>query len=598
MSRCNLFARPFTIAFSSKSGAACCTLLAALIAVGCGAASDGTDSQSDDSQSDPRDDDPVGDDEDEPVEAGAEEPAADDDTAEQADADDDSEDTQPEETDLDEPDPDEMDPDETDPDPDDASETDDSALIEGTDDPTPDDSDLPDPDETDPDEPPTPILWQYIRTDTEAYVHNLLGDETRTPIMGPVDERLGVFPWSPDGSLLAQVVNGELFFFALEGEAFAESSYPALEYETVVGWIPGFGALVASADVAPARLAAISLDGTETVLADDLDSVAGLASISPDGTEVIWRALATSDAEDGFVTMHSSIVNGEPSTPEVLTTHTSSPMLDAKWSSDGAWLAYGVAGPADGDGGIYLWQKGTPAPVRVSPEGTSYTPLFEWSKDGSKFAMYVGRESGSGLYSLGVSDAGPTTPTLIAADGDASPAEWNGFGALQYSGPDAGWYVPIGADGTPGAAISFPDYTYGCGVAWLNDSEFFHDGCQGTGLTYGQLSASAITTTQISPTSEMNVALSPDGSCLMEWSEPALRIGAADPTSYAPTSVADNSVVWFPSFTADGAQLVYVALGVSLQYVELDACTPVGEPLQRVASGIVESAMLVTPQVR
>jgi hypothetical protein len=128
---------------------------------------------------------------------------------------------------------------------------------------------------------------------------------------------------------------------------------------------------------------------------------------------------------------------------------------------------------------------------------------------------------------------------------------------------------------------------------WLNESEFFHTGCQASnGLSFGQLAGGALTMTPVA-TALGQLALSADKSCLLEWSDAAIRVAAAEPDTYAPTTLDEGGVIWFPSFTATSSALVYVALGVSLQYYPLEACVPTGERLQRVASGIVTKTLLL-----
>jgi hypothetical protein len=266
-------------------------------------------------------------------------------------------------------------------------------------------------------------------------------------------------------------------------------------------------------------------------------------------------------------------------------------MIEHEWSIDRQWLAFGIAG---GDQSIFMWRPGTPTATGFSPDGTSFTPAFDWSADGTKLAMYLSNDSGGGLYLVTVSDAGVGAAQIIDAGSDVSPADWNGYGALSYGLPDAGWLLPVDDDGTPGTAIDFPGYS-SCGVVWLNESQYFHTGCQAeNGLTFGEVEGGAITTTELASAALGQLALSPDHSCLLEWSTDAIQVGAADATNYAPNLIKDGTVVSFPSFSEGGAGLVYIALGVSIQHYDLDGCTPADEPLQRVASGIVTDSMLLT----
>jgi hypothetical protein len=446
------------------------------------------------------------------------------------------------------------------------------------------------------DEPSASILWQYVQTEEEgAYLHNLLGDDELLPITGQVVPQLDVVPWSPDGKQLAQVVDGEVVFYTLGETATISTSYAAPQYNAVLGWIANYGVLLSGVDGTDPLLVAMKPDGSEAILGTDDSTAAPITvSIAPDGSEVVWTSSPVStEAPTSFSTWHASFTNGEAGEPELLVEHTGSPMLDEKWSANANWMAYGISGPDDG--GIYFWQKGTTSTIKVSPDGTSYTPLYDWSRDGSRFQMYVNGEAGSGLYTVGLGESGPTEAHLIASDEDASPAEWTGYGSLTYGYNGVGWLQLLDGNAAPTQAISFPDYSNGCNVVWLDESSFFHPGCQtSSALTYGQVDAGEITIEDVRPSAVGSVTLSPDGKCLLEWSEDSIQIGIADPAAYTPNTIGERNVAWFPSFTADSSALVYVALGVSLQYVELDGCAPVGEPLQRVAAGMVASTALVT----
>jgi WD40 repeat protein len=471
-----------------------------------------------------------------------------------------------------------------------APEGDPPTPVEPDDVPAPVDSTPVEPVPAEPDAPAEPALWHFLETDVSAYVHNLLGDETQTPITGFVDATAGLVPWSPEGTQLAQVVDGEVLFYALADMATVAARFPALEYAAVAGWIPGFGALLIGPNGTPQSLGAMKPDGTEIPLSSGAGP--GGATISPDGGEVAWTmSAAPGDGSQGYILGHCTFTDGEAGEPEELAAFMGSPALSMKWSPDGNWLAYGIS--AADEGGIYVWQKGTTTPIRVSPDGAGYNPLYGWSPDSSKFVLYVGAESGSGLYLVTTSATGPSPAQLIVGDEGVSPAEWTGDSALLYQAGTAGWLLPIGEDGAPGQAIEFPDPT--CGTVWRNESEFFHSECLTSNtLTFSTLTNGALTSTEVAPTTLGQLALSSDGSCLMEWSDAALRVGLADAATYTPNDVTNVGPVSFPSFAEGGSSLVYTALGVSIQYVDLESCVPAGEPLQRVASGIVANSLLVT----
>lgn len=443
-----------------------------------------------------------------------------------------------------------------------------------------------------PDPPPAGVLWQFIETETEAYVHNLLGSEDRVAITSTVETYLDLVPWSPDGTELVQLVEGEAVFYDLGMTATVTGSFPAPGYDRVVGWIPGVGPLLAGTDAQPA-LIAMRPDGTQFPVSTEMPT--GTPSVSPDGSEVVWSTVLPTTAVGDptvFLSQHFSVMNGESGAAEVFLEHEGSPILDNRWSSDSRFLAFGIAGDPSGDGGIHVWQKGSAASVKVSPDGTSYSPLFQWSKDGTRLVFFVSTGEGNALYTVAMTDMGPAEPQLIGQGPDMAPAYWNGYGSLVYGDLDGAWLLPVNADGTHGEAMAFPSYAT-CGVAWLNESAFVHTGCTlGNPLLYGEVANGAVTTIDLNAAPPGRLLLSPDQRCLLEWSPETLQVGSADPMSYSPNVIDATGVVSYPSFAEGGQSLVYIALGVSIQHYTLEDCAP-GERLQRVASGIVTDAVVL-----
>jgi|GEM_PF-6211633 len=443
---------------------------------------------------------------------------------------------------------------------------------------------------------PLEAIWYYDEADGLGQFTNILAPKETLLVPGGLALDQSPAPWSSDGKHVAILVEGEILFYELETEEELIGRYAA-DYTAIFGWIQGVGAVVTGSRDNVAFIA-VALPGGDELLLDEGDPLGSsfTATVAPGGDIVVWIRSGT----DGFSASFASFTNGLSEEPKPLAHFTGSPLLSTAWSSDGRWFSFGISAPSGNDeGGIYLWGVGSEAPVRVSPPGAGYNPLYSFSNDASKFVLYTSDEVGGAVYAVGLPGDEPGPAVRILGGVGVSPATWNPFGSIALEGVDGGALVPIGVDGLAGTLLPFESFKYGCNVFWVSETKFFHTGCgELPTLTLGTVAATIEEEAVLSLTNE-NYGLSRDRACFVEWSPTGLRVGSTDDQLHSPNTVPVSpppSSVGHVDFAPDGRSLVWMDEGARLYRSELKGCVPQGDSiLIRELAGEVTSTVFVTP---
>ncbi len=442
----------------------------------------------------------------------------------------------------------------------------------------------PDAGSADPEPAPSGGLgWYYFKSKSGLSVSNTLEPDQEIPI---TESRRA--PWSPDGKLLAQVVNGEVVFHSLEAtEARVVGRHAAPQYTGVDSWLPGYGPLLLGQRDSAPFLGAMNVDGDELVVVEggwnDLQ-------ISPAGDEILY----TLYTQEGVATIwHRSVRDGMLSEPAVVGRYSSSPPLAQVWTPDGYWMAFTISGEP-GVGGLYLWHSGGD-PIVVTQE---YSPGFHFSKTGSLFAYYTYTDAGETfIHVLPIGEGGIGKAALATSgEQDLLPPKWTGQAQLSYTNDLGGWIQPIAADGTPEPAIPFPDYSSACEVRWVDPNHFIHN-CDASGATrYASIENGALDSTELYPGMLDDLGVDSVGKCVVGQAGGKVYLGPADPAlgGLVPIPTLDlfkASVVLSP----DGKYLIWTEDEKRQLRVEVTNCKAGGVVLMREQSGTESMGFLPVP---
>lgn len=420
-------------------------------------------------------------------------------------------------------------------------------------------------------------LWVYYATPTQHLVNTSDPTQRVTDFFGNVDQASGVAPWSPDGKRLARENGSKLELFDLVDGSLADS-FEVDGLSSVLRWASPDLVLVSTTTADGSGIAGVTASGDVT---DIVPAVSGQGfaghTTSPDGR---WFLFSLGGAGD-FPFYRVDLTNPlSPSEPALIATHTGSPALSLAWSGDSRWLAFGHSS-ADGSG-IYLWSPADDqAPVRVSPDDTSYTPLHTFSPRGNAFVSFVGSADGSVLL---LATLGETVleVTELARAADQSPASFSPGGSfLHYSGGGAGWVQSVAPDGSVGARSEIPGYDYGCKLSWVDDTEFVYQTCASDAHELLWANAEDPSAALPLPIEDLG-ALDFAGPCFVHWNDSGtFRVGSLaelrdEPemaTVISPVSQLQR-VVTHPT----GAGFAWV-VGDSFYWQALDDCAPSADPL-------------------
>lgn len=440
----------------------------------------------------------------------------------------------------------------------------------------PDDEPAPSLDGGSPDAPATDEtgspLWIYYATPTRAVVNVNDPSQRVTDLYGQVDTASSAAPWSADGKWLARENGDTLELYDLaDGSLALEARVDGLS--NVLRWAGPDTVLVSALELGVgSRVVAVTTTGDVTEILPPL-SEQGLASYStsPDGRTFLYSLGGAAD----FPFYQLGLP--DPDEPTLVATHADAPALSFIWSNDSRWVAFGVP---SSQGGMYLWSVASgEAPERVSPEGTSYTPLHSFSPGGNAYIGYVGAADGSALVLTSLEESSVDSEELSRA-ADQSPASWSPDGSfLTYSSGGSGWLHSVEPDGRAGDRVEIPTYDYGCALGWANSTEFLYEACADDDddelrwASAGEPQAASVV--PIEPLGTLGFA----GPCLVQWSDAGhfevgvlSRMLSLDSVNSPVTSV--ERVTLHPQ----GAGFAWVVNETSFYWQALEACVPVGRP--------------------
>ncbi len=425
---------------------------------------------------------------------------------------------------------------------------------------------------------PSP-LWYFVQVSDAAVLANVatIADNLKLSDLESLNQNQ--YPWSPDGSLVAQIEGNEVVFYSL-GDASTElGRYPAGEYTAVHGWIPNFGALLIGHEGSLARLGAMKPDGTLATL-NALAPVHSI-TIAPDGSEVVW---GVGEYAAGYEVRHQSFEGGMATDIGTIGSHSGSPLLAVNWSRSGPWLSYGISTSEGVEGaGVYLWKRGLDSIRNVVPEGALFVPYFSFSADDSLFVMHVSTTSeATGLATLALENDAPGDTHLVEEPAEGiSPASWSNRGSyiMYVAGDEGGVLRKIDGRGLPEPAVPFPEYVYMCQVVWFSETEFVANTCDPDAtngyLLFGEVDGQTLNTRQYEAQAEPTMVLSDDGSCVVTYNATDIRVGATRTETYSPATVTTNQgAVSMVRLAPDGSNLMWTEDGNRHYRVSLDDCVP------------------------
>ncbi len=390
-------------------------------------------------------------------------------------------------------------------------------------------------------------------------------------------------PWSPDGDQLVDVRGSSVVFLKRAEAAFVETAdaeLPGAELSRaeVRHWAGNDGVLATISD----QLFYVRNDGALELVSDVGPIVRVTAS--PDGADVVFTAQV-----NGVLALHhASIDDGAVGSVSELLPASGSPLLTAKWTDDGRWLALGLSG--EPNPGIFAFDTDADTIERISPEGADYNPLYDFAPGRHTLALYTNLEPSE----LGIITPGSGAGWQTIAVGDmATPAVWSND-RLLYGNSGAVELVEVQPDGSLGTRMPFPQGGLSCTLNWVSEDEFIAPSCSTAELLRGRITGGEITTEVIAPIADPYLSWG-NRNCFVSYDSDVARLGTLDPEYTVKAAIPAEKRPRVFAFAPDDAGIVW-SLGTSISWQALDAdCGLSGVSVQLGAEEATQAQPLPSP---